>query len=81
MALTALTVTIERVDGGSRIEVTAKASGQTGVEMEAMTGAMVGALAMYDMVKGVERAVEIGPVRLLSKLGGKSGTWTRTKQL
>lgn len=80
VALTALTVAIERVEGGARIEVTAKTAGQTGVEMEAMTGAMVGALTMYDMVKGVERAVEIGPVRLLSKSGGKSGTWTRTRQ-
>lgn len=80
VALTAVTATIGRVNGGSRIEVTAKTSGQTGVEMEAMTGAMVAALTMYDMVKGVERSVEIGPVRLLSKSGGKSGTWTRTKQ-
>ena len=47
--------------------------GQTGVEMEAMTAASVAALTVYDMVKGVERGVEIGAVRLVSKTGGKSG--------
>lgn len=79
VALTSVAVSIERIAVGARIEVTTRTAGQTGVEMEAMTGAMVGALTMYDMVKGVERGVEIGPVRLLSKAGGKSGTWTRTE--
>ncbi len=78
VALTTVAIDIERIATGARIVVTAKSTGQTGVEMEAMTGAMVGALTMYDMVKGVERSVEIGPVRLLAKSGGKSGTWTRT---
>jgi len=78
VALTAVSIDVERVAIGARIVVTAKSTGQTGVEMEAMTGAMIGALTMYDMVKGVERSVEIGPVRLLAKSGGKSGTWTRT---
>jgi cyclic pyranopterin phosphate synthase len=78
VALTAVSIDVERVATGARIVVTAKSTGQTGVEMEAMTGAMIGALTMYDMVKGVERSVEIGPVRLLAKSGGKSGTWTRT---
>jgi cyclic pyranopterin phosphate synthase len=80
VALTTVAIDIERVAAGARIVVTAKSTGQTGVEMEAMTGATVGALTMYDMVKGVERSVEIGPVRLLAKSGGKSGTWTRTAE-
>jgi cyclic pyranopterin phosphate synthase len=45
--------------------------------MEAMTAASVAALTVYDMVKGVERGVEIRGVRLVSKTGGKSGTWIR----
>jgi cyclic pyranopterin phosphate synthase len=45
--------------------------------MEAMTAASVAALTIYDMVKGVERGVEIRGVRLVSKTGGKSGTWVR----
>lgn len=51
--------------------------GRTGVEIEAMAAAMVAALTVYDMVKGLEREVEIGPVRLLHKSGGKSGEWNR----
>ncbi len=45
--------------------------------MEAMTAATVAALTIYDMVKGIDRGVEIGPVRLLRKTGGKSGVWRR----
>ena len=47
----------------------------TGVEMEALTAASVGALTVYDMVKGVEKGVVIESVRLLDKTGGKSGDW------
>jgi cyclic pyranopterin phosphate synthase len=43
--------------------------------MEAMTAVSVAALTLYDMVKGLERGVEIGPIRLLRKSGGRSGTW------
>lgn len=49
----------------------------TGVEMEALTAASVGALAVYDMVKGVERGVVVEQVALLDKTGGKSGDWRR----
>ena len=55
----------------------ARTVGQTGVEMEAMTACAAAALTVYDMVKGVERGVEIQGVRLVSKTGGKSGTWLR----
>jgi len=51
--------------------------GKTGVEMEAMTAASVAALTVYDMVKSAGRGIEIGPVRLLEKQGGKSGHWKR----
>jgi cyclic pyranopterin phosphate synthase len=77
IGIDAVTVEVERVSSGARIVVTASTAGRTGVEMEAMTAAAVGALALYDMVKGLERGVEIGPVRLLSKSGGRSGVWER----
>ncbi len=70
-------VTISEADDGARVEVTARTSAKTGIEMEAMTAAAIGAVAIYDMVKGLDRGAEIGPVRLLSKTGGKSGEWTR----
>ncbi len=50
---------------------------RTGVEMEAMTAVAVGALACYDMVKGLDKGVEVAAVRLLAKSGGKSGDWSR----
>jgi cyclic pyranopterin phosphate synthase len=64
------------VDSGL-VELLAEARtvGQTGVEMEAMTAASVAALTVYDMVKGLERGVEIESVVLLSKSGGRSGEW------
>lgn len=77
VALTGVTVTVERHPDGARIEVTARTTGRTGVEMEALTGATAGALALYDMVKGLERGATIGPVRLLAKSGGRSGDWRR----
>jgi cyclic pyranopterin monophosphate synthase len=70
-------VRAEVVDGGVQIEAEASVEGRTGVEMEAMTAAAVAALTVYDMVKGLERGVEIGSVALLSKEGGRSGRWTR----
>jgi cyclic pyranopterin phosphate synthase len=62
---------------GIRVRVTARAFDRTGVEMEAMVGAAVAALTIYDMIKGVERGVEILNVRLEEKRGGQSGTWRR----
>jgi cyclic pyranopterin monophosphate synthase len=66
------------VEAGT-IELTAQArtTGQTGVEMEALTAASVAALTVYDMVKGIERGAEITSVALLSKSGGRSGEWQR----
>jgi cyclic pyranopterin phosphate synthase len=59
------------------IRVSAKTRDRTGIEMEAMTAAAVAALTVYDMVKGVDRAVSIGNVQLVKKSGGRSGTFTR----
>lgn len=56
-----------------RIESCCRLSGKTGVEMEALTAASVAALTIYDMCKAVQKDLVIGPVRLLTKSGGKSG--------
>jgi cyclic pyranopterin phosphate synthase len=66
-------------DGRCSITVTAtaKTSGQTGVEMEAMTAVCVAALTIYDMCKAIDRAMSFTDVWLVSKAGGKSGTYTR----
>jgi cyclic pyranopterin phosphate synthase len=79
LALTDLLVTVtpDRVAGGLRIRAEAATFGPTGVEMEALTAASVAALTVYDMVKGVERGVEIRAVHLVSKSGGESGEWRR----
>ena len=79
LALTDLVVAVtpDRAGGGLRIRAEAATTGQTGVEMEALTAASVAALTVYDMVKGVERDVEIRSVQLVSKSGGQSGEWRR----
>ncbi|WP_460273252.1 cyclic pyranopterin monophosphate synthase MoaC [Celeribacter sp. ULVN23_4] len=65
---------------GIRIRATVKTSGQTGVEMEALTAASVAALTVYDMLKAAEKGMEIVQTRLLRKEGGKSGIYERTKE-
>ena len=60
-----------------RISATCKASGKTGVEMEALTAASVAGLTIYDMCKAVDRGMEISEVRLEEKSGGNSGDWRR----
>lgn len=77
IALTRVAVDFEllEADNAVRIEVTAECSGQTGVEMEALTAANVGLLTIYDMCKAVDRGMVIDGVRLLEKEGGKSGHW------
>jgi cyclic pyranopterin monophosphate synthase len=71
-------VRIEVRDGLVEIEAEARTSAQTGVEMEAMTAASVAALTVYDMVKGLERGVEIAEVVLLEKSGGRHD-WRRER--
>ncbi len=77
LSLTTVEVDIERTDAGARVTTRVGTTGPTGVEMEALTAASIAALSIYDMVKGLERGVEIGPVRLLEKSGGRSGQWQR----
>jgi len=60
---------------GVRIEATVKTTGQTGVEMEALTAVSVAALTVYDMCKAVDKAMEIGGTRVVLKDGGKSGRY------
>lgn len=61
---------------GIRITAEARVTGQTGVEMEALTAVSVGCLTIYDMVKAVDRGMRIEGIRLLRKSGGKSGSYT-----
>ena len=58
------------------ITVECKTTGKTGVEMEALTAASVGALTAYDMCKGIDKGMVISQVQLLKKTGGKSGEWS-----
>jgi cyclic pyranopterin monophosphate synthase len=62
-------------DGRIRVEVTVRATDRTGVEMEALTAVAAGALSLYDTTKAFDRAARIEGIRLLSKTGGKSGSY------
>jgi cyclic pyranopterin monophosphate synthase len=73
----AVEITPDRTAGALRIRASAGTTGQTGVEMEALTAAAIAALTVYDMIKGVDRSAEIRDVRLLEKSGGASGEWRR----
>ena len=78
LALTSVTVDFERASTERlRIAVECKVVGPTGVEMEALTGASVAALTIYDMCKAIDRAMTIENVRLVHKSGGKSGSFQR----
>ena len=77
LPITAVDVDFDLREDGVRVEVTVRVTGQTGVEMEALTGASVAGLTLIDMVKAVEKGVAIEGVRLLRKSGGRSGTWER----
>lgn len=71
-------------DDGERrlfIEATVKTTGQTGVEMEALTAVSAAALTVYDMCKAVDKAMELGPTVLVAKTGGKSGDFYRNVTL
>ena len=78
IALTKVSVEFTLDEATSRVlcEVTARTTGQTGVEMEALTAVSVALLTIYDMCKAVDRGMRIGDIRLLEKAGGKSGHWT-----
>lgn len=68
---------VEIDDGGVWLRSEVRTADRTGVEMEALTAATVAALAVVDMVKGVDRDVEIVSARVTSKSGGRSGDWAR----
>src|SRR5256886_11668360 len=67
--------TLDETLPGVRLRAAAKAVGRTGVEMEALTAASVALLTVYDMVKAVDRGIEIRSARLLEKTGGSRGGW------
>jgi cyclic pyranopterin phosphate synthase len=77
LALTHVDVEAEIVEGGVRIAATVATAGPTGVEMEALTGACVAALTVYDMTKALDKGIVIRAVQLESKSGGKSGDFQR----
>ena len=77
LPITSVSVDFEFVEGGIRILARARVTGQTGVEMEALTAAAVAGLTLIDMTKAVERGVFLESVRLLEKSGGRSGHWKR----
>jgi cyclic pyranopterin phosphate synthase len=72
-------VDLEIDDDGVAITVTVRTADRTGVEMEALTAVSVAALAVVDMVKGLDKSVRIADVRLEAKTGGKSGDWLRSR--
>jgi cyclic pyranopterin phosphate synthase len=77
LALTRVAVEFNIDEAGAMIEcvATAETLGRTGVEMEALTAVSVGLLTIYDMCKAADRGMRIDSIRLLEKLGGKSGHW------
>lgn len=81
LALTFVDVDLKPARRGRGYDIRSRVvtKGRTGVEMEALVAATVAALTIYDMLKAVDRAIEIGPVRLLEKRGGRSGHYVRRR--
>ncbi|MFN9659089.1 MAG: cyclic pyranopterin monophosphate synthase MoaC [Cyanobacteriota bacterium] len=77
LPLAGVSVAIEPAADGSglRLVASVRTTAPTGVEMEALTAVQVGLLTLYDMLKSADRAMTIGPVRLLEKRGGRHGPW------
>lgn len=75
LALSQLEVRVEPAEGGLAVFARARTTGQTGVEMEALTAVSVACLTIYDMLKAAEKGMVIEAVRLTAKSGGKSGDW------
>ncbi len=67
----------KKEDDTLHVQCMVKTTEKTGVEMEALTGVTVACLTVYDMCKAIEKSIEIGPIRLVKKTGGKSGTYIR----
>jgi len=79
LPLTKAAVTVEPDEAlpGFRVSAEVRTVGATGVEMEALTAVSVACLTLFDMLKAIDRAMEIGGVRVTSKQGGRSGDWSR----
>ena len=77
LALSKVEVRVEPGEGGLAVTARVRTSGQTGVEMEALTAVSVACLTVYDMLKAADKAMTIEAVRLMEKSGGKSGDWKR----
>jgi len=77
LAISKAEVRVEPAEGGLSVTARVKTTGQTGVEMEALTAVSVACLTLYDMLKAAEKGMVIEAVRLVSKSGGKSGDWRR----
>jgi cyclic pyranopterin phosphate synthase len=75
VALHGVTVDLQLLEDAVEITATTRTADRTGVEMEALTSVVVAGLALYDMVKAVDRSARLTDVRLLSKSGGRSGEW------
>jgi cyclic pyranopterin phosphate synthase len=76
LMLSHVDVNLTPVSNGYDVEARVRTTGQTGVEMEALTAVSVAALTLYDMAKAVDKAMVIGDVRLVSKRGGRSGDYS-----
>lgn len=76
LPITKAEVKVEPGEGGLSVTARVKTTGQTGVEMEALTAVSVACLTLYDMLKAAEKGMVIEAVRLVSKTGGKSGDWS-----
>lgn len=79
ITLDAVEVGLSQVGHGVKVTATVSSTGRTGVEMEAMTAVATASLAIYDMVKSLDRGVRVTSISLVEKSGGKSGHWTRTE--
>ena len=77
LPLSKVSVKIAVAEQGLSVWAETKTTGQTGVEMEALTAVSVTCLTIYDMLKAVDREMVIGDIKLLEKSGGKSGSWVR----
>ena len=77
LAISKATVDFEPLDDetGLRVITTVRVRGQTGVEMEALTGTSVACLTLYDMLKAADKSMTISDIRLIEKTGGRSGTY------
>jgi cyclic pyranopterin monophosphate synthase len=79
LLLSGINCDVEQLDEicGFKLTVTTKLKGQTGVEMEALTGVSVGLLTIYDMVKAIDKSMIISDIQLIHKSGGKTGEYNR----